>query len=206
MAKEKPTTKICKYCKSEIDYGAKICPHCRKRQNMHPVLAVILIIIGFSMMIGGIAGATSGGSSSSSSTKLSKEEFIATCNEYDYKDISRNPDNYKNKNCYFRGKIVQVSESGFSTIYRISVTENKLYSDELMETMSDYIDESANLSLWEDELYVEYNVKDGDSRFLEEDIVKLYGTIKGLKTYTAVLGNQITIPEIYAEYIELDNQ
>ena len=33
MAKEKPTTKICKHCKSEIPYDAKVCPQCRKKQK-----------------------------------------------------------------------------------------------------------------------------------------------------------------------------
>ena len=33
MKKEKPTTKICKYCKTEIPYGAKVCPQCRKKQG-----------------------------------------------------------------------------------------------------------------------------------------------------------------------------
>ena len=30
--KEKKT-KVCKYCKSEIDAKAKICPNCRKKQG-----------------------------------------------------------------------------------------------------------------------------------------------------------------------------
>lgn len=31
MSKEK--TKVCKYCKEEIDAKAKVCPHCRKKQG-----------------------------------------------------------------------------------------------------------------------------------------------------------------------------
>lgn len=30
MSKEK--TKVCKYCKEEIDAKAKVCPHCRKNR------------------------------------------------------------------------------------------------------------------------------------------------------------------------------
>lgn len=33
MKKEKPATKICKHCKTEIPYNAKICPQCRKKQG-----------------------------------------------------------------------------------------------------------------------------------------------------------------------------
>ena len=33
MKKEKPTTKLCKHCKTEIPYDAKVCPNCRKKQK-----------------------------------------------------------------------------------------------------------------------------------------------------------------------------
>lgn len=38
--------KKCKYCKSEIDSKAKICPNCRKKQGFSKVLGIILIFIG----------------------------------------------------------------------------------------------------------------------------------------------------------------
>ncbi|MCI8669221.1 MAG: DUF5067 domain-containing protein [Lachnospiraceae bacterium] len=40
-------TKKCKYCKSEIDKKAKVCPICRKKQKKHHFfgIAIILIII-----------------------------------------------------------------------------------------------------------------------------------------------------------------
>lgn len=43
MDNQKPTTKKCKYCKSEIDIKAKVCPQCRKKLGI-PVGMVILII------------------------------------------------------------------------------------------------------------------------------------------------------------------
>lgn len=36
--------KICKYCKSEIDIDAKICPMCRKRQGKFPVGTLLWIV------------------------------------------------------------------------------------------------------------------------------------------------------------------
>lgn len=45
---EKPETKVCKYCKTEIPYGAKICPNCRKKQGGKAgfvVLAVLAVAI-----------------------------------------------------------------------------------------------------------------------------------------------------------------
>ena len=48
MKKEKPTTKVCKHCKTEIPYGAKICPQCRKKQGMgmFPKVVIGLVVIG----------------------------------------------------------------------------------------------------------------------------------------------------------------
>lgn len=37
-----PQTKLCKYCRSEMDVRASVCPSCRKKQN-HPLLTVLLI-------------------------------------------------------------------------------------------------------------------------------------------------------------------
>ena len=39
------------------------------------------------------------------------------------------------------------------------------------------------------------------TRFLEDDIVEFWGLVKGIKRYTAVLGNEIQVPEI--EVIEM---
>lgn len=54
MAKEKATTKLCKHCKTEIPAGAKVCPHCRKKQGGK--LKIILIVIVVICIIGALAG------------------------------------------------------------------------------------------------------------------------------------------------------
>ncbi len=55
MGKEKPATKVCKHCKTEIPYGAKVCPQCRKKQG--GVLKWVIIAI----VVIGIIGAAAGG-------------------------------------------------------------------------------------------------------------------------------------------------
>lgn len=47
MKKEKPTTKICKYCKTEIPYSAAVCPQCRKKQKKGPLSKIIIVLIVF---------------------------------------------------------------------------------------------------------------------------------------------------------------
>lgn len=80
---KKNETKICKYCKSEIPTGAKVCPNCRKKQGMKiwQIILIVIVVIG---IIGAFAGGgsdepTSTGSSSKSSetteNKEQKKEF-----------------------------------------------------------------------------------------------------------------------------------
>ena len=48
------TTKQCKYCKSEIDATAKICPICKKKQSANGCLVAIIIAVSI-FVIGAIA-------------------------------------------------------------------------------------------------------------------------------------------------------
>ena len=44
MTKDKATTKLCKHCKTEIPYDAKVCPNCRKKQGGKGLIIAIAII------------------------------------------------------------------------------------------------------------------------------------------------------------------
>ena len=116
---------------------------------------------------------------------ISAEEYKANCESVPYIDLSRNPNNYVGQNAVFTGQVVQVQENGNAVTLRINVTKDKY-------------------GIWDDTCYIDYQWKDSsESRILENDIVTVYGTIKGIKSYTAVLGNQISIPHIAAEYIDI---
>lgn len=56
--------KKCKYCQSDIDPKAKICPNCKKKQGM-PKWAIILIVI----VVIGVLGSALGGSGSEANEK-----------------------------------------------------------------------------------------------------------------------------------------
>ena len=45
---EKRKTKLCKYCKTEILYNAKVCPQCRKKQGMGiiPKAVIAILVLG----------------------------------------------------------------------------------------------------------------------------------------------------------------
>jgi len=74
MKKEKPTTKICKHCQTEISAKAKICPQCRKKQGMG-LIPKIFIGIFVLAIIGAVAG---GGESD---TSLKTNESVAAVEE-----------------------------------------------------------------------------------------------------------------------------
>lgn len=109
------------------------------------------------------------------------------CKNYSYKDVLRNPDEYEGKNAYWFGEIVQVvNKSNNKSTFRVDVN-CKSY---------EYIDGY----MCSDTIYVIYN---GSKSFIEDDMVKMWGTMKGTYTGTTVLGASVTIPMFMAEYIEL---
>lgn len=53
--KEKPTTKLCKHCKTEIPYEASVCPQCRKKQKggcLSKILIIFAVLIIFGLFGG----------------------------------------------------------------------------------------------------------------------------------------------------------
>jgi len=99
-----------------------------------------------------------------------------------YDELMRNSDNYKEANVYFRGRIFSVTE-----------TYDDNY-DLLVATRSE-----AYIGYYKDVIWINYK----GSRLLEDDIIDIWGYVKGLKTYTTVLGSQKTIPELDAYYLGL---
>ena len=92
MAKEKPTTKTCKHCKTEIPYDAKVCPQCRKKQGMGclPMILIAVAVIVVIAMLGGTGEdeKTSGGNeTSSTSEKIEYKKYSA---DDLIKDIDKN--------------------------------------------------------------------------------------------------------------------
>lgn len=45
MAKEKPATKTCKHCATEIPYDAKVCPNCRKKVKGGKLKWIIIALV-----------------------------------------------------------------------------------------------------------------------------------------------------------------
>lgn len=188
---------VCSECGFEYSKKFKKCPKCGKKNKKISwwLLIIVIVVIGI-VYSSGSEENNSDNSIPNNSTEISqkqneepvisKEEYKAQCVSVSYTDVARNPNNYTGKKAMFRGKVIQVQEIGKSVTLRIDVTQ-------------------GNYGLWEDTVYVDYIRKsDDESRILEEDIVTLYGEIMGIKSYTSVLGNQISIPHLKAEYITIN--
>lgn len=126
--------------------------------------------------------------------EISEQDFKDSCEAIDYDTLARNPDKYKGNNYVFTGEVVQVAEpsglfSGDTVTLRINVTE----------TVYEYIDESS----WTDTIYATVEIPEGEDRILEDDILTFWGTCDGMYTYTAVLGNSVSVPKIDIKYYEI---
>lgn len=122
---------------------------------------------------------------------VAEAEFKKECNTYTYKEIARNPKNYEGKKAQFEGQVIQVIENNDDVIMRVDITKEK---NEFAE----------NGYLYSDTVYVEYTRKSSDeSRILEDDIIMMYGTLNGLKSYDTIFGSNETIPYLKAEYVDI---
>ncbi len=120
--------------------------------------------------------------SSTKAPTTSVEEIQSSALTISYDDLMRNNENYVGEVAYYRGKVVQISEMyGDKYVLRVA-TKQEPY-----------------IGYFENVVWINYNGK----RLLEDDIIDVWGKVKGLKTYEAVLGNEITIPEIDSLHVEL---
>lgn len=136
MAKEKPTTKICKHCATEIPYEAKICPNCRKKQKkgcLMPILITIIILVVLLVVLGKMGGSdstsasaasteqktnstTSSGKKQTSATSIPLEYYTSVTVEEMVNDLSSNAlkaqERYKGKYLQITGRLSNIDSDG----------------------------------------------------------------------------------------------
>ncbi len=97
-----------------------------------------------------------------------------------YDQLARTPDDYLGKMVKFSGVVLQVSEAGDNIAIRMS-TKGK-YDNVIMAIIPQKL-----LS----------------ARILEDDKITVYGLSSGIYTYTAVRGNEISIPSVVVEKLDV---
>lgn len=95
-----------------------------------------------------------------------------------YTDVARTPDAYIGQKLAFSGKVLQVVETADETDLRIATDGG-----------------------WDNVIMAGFDPSIIDFRILEDDYVTVYGTCLGLYTYTATLGQQISVPAVYCDYV-----
>lgn len=116
-------------------------------------------------------------------------EFKASCSTYTYKEMARNPETFEGTNVKLTGEVIQAMYDKYSVTLRVNITKTGNYS-----------------TYYTDTIYVTYSPEAGESKILEDDIITLWGTSQGDKTYTSTMGAQITIPHIKAKYITIEEE
>ncbi|HIZ18552.1 MAG TPA: zinc ribbon domain-containing protein [Candidatus Olsenella stercoravium] len=117
-------------------------------------------------------------------TTVDPEQYKASCVSYPYDELARNPDSHVGENVVFRGQVIQALDDSDGVTLRVNVTEGEY-------------------GIWDDTVMAYYAYGDGESRILEDDIITMYGSFGGLYTYESVLGASITVPLVFAEFVEI---
>ncbi|HQC83448.1 MAG TPA: hypothetical protein PLB45_01050 [Bacilli bacterium] len=119
------------------------------------------------------------------------KDYKNSCKKLNYKDVLRDSESYKGTRVYWFGEVAQVIND-YSYLVRVNCTKNS-FSD------SGYV--------CDDSIYITYldGMFDSKKKLLEDDMVKLWGTVDGDYSYTTVLGASKTIPSISVTFAELQN-
>lgn len=115
---------------------------------------------------------------------LSTDQITSSAIVVPYDDLYRSNEKYVGKIVYYKGKILQSQNiHGDFYVYLIA-TKKTQYG-------YDYLD---------DIIWVNYRAP---PRYIDEDIIEVWGQVKGLKTYPTNVGVQQTKPEINAMYTNI---
>lgn len=114
------------------------------------------------------------------SSNMSIDEIKKNAIAVKYADLSGNNQDYVGKIVYFKAEVFEMIE-----------IDPKNYT--LLVHMT------KNEDFWIDQVWINNN----GERFLETDIIDVWAKVKGLRSYTSSMENEVTIPEVDPLYIEL---
>ncbi|MBR3849314.1 MAG: toxin regulator [Oscillospiraceae bacterium] len=98
-----------------------------------------------------------------------------------YDDLARNPDKYKDEKVKFTGKVLQVSELDTEIQIRLG---------------------TSGYGYYDNVIYIYFDRSLISARILEDDMITVYETAKGLHTYETVMRASVTLPLVKVDKID----
>ena len=111
--------------------------------------------------------------------------YKSACKSLTYNDLARNPTSYVGKKVKLRGQILQVSKALDTTVYLVNITDK-------------------GYGIWDDTVYMTFNISETSSQLLEDDVIQFYGIYMGTTSYETLMGENRTVPFVSTEYVDLE--
>jgi hypothetical protein len=109
-----------------------------------------------------------------------RQAFINAAQTIAYKQLNKDADSYEGKKVAYRGQIFQIQQEGSEGgIMLLSVTDD-------------------GYGYWSDQIWVDYDHAIGSA---EDDVITVYGTVTGSKSFDTQGGGNRYVPQIHARYI-----
>lgn len=191
MENKTQETKLCKHCQTEIPKKAKVCPNCRKKQGGKLKWIIVALVI---IAIIGSASGESEEPNKSSENKTSEtvtepeeteEEYKDSCEEYNYKDVLRSPEDYVGKRIKITVKI--------STVHETSWLNDRKY----------YFAYSESEYGWYGDCYGVFDERaEQKPKLLADDTITVYGEISDPEYTTSLIVSGSELFCIDMKYID----
>ncbi len=107
-------------------------------------------------------------------------DYKASAKSIPYKQLAKGADNYAGTRAVFRGQVFQIQESYGSGLMLLAVTDE-------------------GYGFWTDNVWVNLS---RSTKFVEDDIVTVWGPIVGSKSYETQIGGETFVPEMDAKYLK----
>ena len=201
--KTKEQTKKCKYCQADIPKKARVCPVCRRKQGGGCLSYILIALIIVFVIIPTWMGCSVKNSNSKPKENKpqdvvdikttgqpventeNEEEYKASCEEYSYKDVLRNPEQYVGKRVKVTVKISSVHEESWAndTKYYFAYTESQ-YG-------------------WYGDRYGIIDCREAqDPKLLTDDIITVYGEISDPQQTSSLIVTSEEVFCINMKYID----
>lgn len=110
-----------------------------------------------------------------------KQNFISHAQTIPYAELIKDTTPFEGKKIALHGQIFQIQQQeGMGGIMLLSVTDD-------------------GYGLWTDNVWIDY---DKDIPYVEKNLVTVYGTVTGMKSYDTQIGGTASVPEVQAAYVE----